>query len=63
MEDSSRFIFNLNKCIKTDVKIRAAKRGISMGHWVAQAIIERIKREERYEEKNEDETPINYARR
>ena len=43
-----KFLFWLNKDLRTEIKVRAAARNISMAHWIIQAIVERIKKEERF---------------
>ena len=50
-----QFLFWLSRSMHTEVKIRAAHRNITMGHWIVQAIMQRIANEERFEEKKEKE--------
>lgn len=47
-----KFLFRMSDGLHKEVKIRAASRNISMGHWIAQAILERINKEELYEKED-----------
>lgn len=46
-----KFLFRMEDEIHKEVKVRAAQRNVSMGHWITQAIVERIKKEQKYEAK------------
>ena len=50
-EHNMKFLFRMTEALHQEVKIRAAKRNVNMGLWVCQAIMERIKKENRYEAK------------
>ena len=47
-------LFYLHNDIHCEVKKRAADKHVSMRHWITQAIIERIKKEQQYEQKPEE---------
>ena len=51
VKEDLTFIFWLTRDMHQQIKIRATLRNVSMGRWIKQAVMERIKREEKYESK------------
>jgi len=48
---NTKFLFRIDEDLHKEIKIRSALRNVSMGHWIIQAIMERLAKEKRYEEK------------
>jgi hypothetical protein len=40
--------------VRQEVKVRSARRNVSMGYWINQAIMQRIADERKYEEKQKE---------
>jgi predicted HicB family RNase H-like nuclease len=45
-----KFLFRMSDKLRTEVKVRAAKRNVSMGRWITQAILQRIAYEQKFED-------------
>jgi predicted HicB family RNase H-like nuclease len=48
---NTKFLFRIDEDLHKEIKIRAAMRNVGMGHWIIQAIMERMAKEDRYGKK------------
>ena len=44
-----RFLFRVTNRLHQEIKIRAAIHNVSMGQWITQVIVQKIRKEKKYE--------------